>query len=39
VEAVSAKSQALDLNATKISSAFLRFDLEILSLVAEHVME
>jgi hypothetical protein len=34
-----AKSQAIDENKTMLGTAFLRNDLDVLSFVAEHVIE
>jgi hypothetical protein len=34
-----AKSQAVDENTTMLSIAYLRFDLDILTMVTEHVMD
>ncbi len=38
-ETLNAKCQSIDENRTMLSTAYLRFDLDILSLVTEHVMD
>ncbi len=38
-ETLKAKSQAIDENKTMLGTAFLRNDLDVLSFVAEHVIE